>query len=551
MADTPQTTDLNIYDVNFNLMQFAGIYNDFIDTTTPKQLKLQFIDESGELKQVTIDNVNIIRSEIKADIDKETQARIMADEQINKVIQDNVTKINDSIAKEIQDRKSEDTKLDTKIDTEVQRAQAEESKLDTKVTNEVNRATEAEKTLDTKIDTEVDRATNVENKIKDDLANEINRAESAEQNLQKEIDTEVNRATEAEKTLDTKIDTEVDRATKVEKTLDEAIKTEVQRATEVEKTLDEAIKAEVNRATEAEGPLVFNDDIRNEDGTLAKNLTNAINIVDDRLNNQAQELKSKDIEIKDYIDTKIENLINGSPDALDTLKELADALGDNPNFAATVTEQLSQVKSNIGDLSKLNTEDKSSLVNALIEVQAEINNEAKIRIAADNTLNDKIVKEAERAESVENELNDKILSEVQRAEDAEKTLGESIKTEVNRATKAESDLDIKINNEIQRAKTAEDELLVDISDEMDRAKFAEGDLEFNDDIVNEDGSKPDNLTDAINDVDRKIEEKFKLIQNQLNLATAETTNEETEADNKDDIVDTKSIKNTLAKLFEK
>jgi hypothetical protein len=162
MADTPQTTNVNIYDVNFNLMQFASIYNDFIDTTTPKQLNLQFIDENGELKQVTIDNVNIIRSEIRADIDEETQARIMADEQINKIIQDNVTKINDSITKEIEDRKSEDTKLDTKIDTEVQRAQAEESKLDTKINNEINRATEVEKTLDESIKSEINRVTEAE-----------------------------------------------------------------------------------------------------------------------------------------------------------------------------------------------------------------------------------------------------------------------------------------------------------------------------------------------------------------------------------------------------
>lgn len=40
------------------------------------------------------------------------------------------------------------------------------------------------------------------------------------------------------------------------------------------------------------------------------------------------------------IDAAINALVNGSPGALDTLKELADAMGDDPNFAATVTNAL-------------------------------------------------------------------------------------------------------------------------------------------------------------------------------------------------------------------
>ena len=36
----------------------------------------------------------------------------------------------------------------------------------------------------------------------------------------------------------------------------------------------------------------------------------------------------------------INALVNSAPGALDTLKELADALGDDPNFAATITASL-------------------------------------------------------------------------------------------------------------------------------------------------------------------------------------------------------------------
>ena len=44
--------------------------------------------------------------------------------------------------------------------------------------------------------------------------------------------------------------------------------------------------------------------------------------------------------IKESITTAISELVNGSGSALDTLKELADALGNDANFAATIAEQM-------------------------------------------------------------------------------------------------------------------------------------------------------------------------------------------------------------------
>ena len=47
------------------------------------------------------------------------------------------------------------------------------------------------------------------------------------------------------------------------------------------------------------------------------------------------------------IDTKIAALVNSAPETLDTLEELANALGDDPNFAATMTTELGK-KANVG-----------------------------------------------------------------------------------------------------------------------------------------------------------------------------------------------------------
>ena len=47
-----------------------------------------------------------------------------------------------------------------------------------------------------------------------------------------------------------------------------------------------------------------------------------------------------------YVDSKITNLIDTSPDALDTLNELAAALNDDANFGSTITNQLA-LKANL------------------------------------------------------------------------------------------------------------------------------------------------------------------------------------------------------------
>lgn len=46
--------------------------------------------------------------------------------------------------------------------------------------------------------------------------------------------------------------------------------------------------------------------------------------------------------IGERIDTGIAALVGSAPDSLDTLQELASALGDDPNFATTVTNKLAQ-----------------------------------------------------------------------------------------------------------------------------------------------------------------------------------------------------------------
>ena len=116
--------------------------------------------------------------------------------------------------------------------------------------------------------------------------------------------------------------------------------------------------ANVYAVYETSGDIVEAEDINIlQDSILELNekIKNVSSGVD--LAKEIQELKDKDIELEQSINSKIAELVDSSPTTLDTLKELANALGNNPNFAATVTTELSlKANKNYVDTSYLNTE---------------------------------------------------------------------------------------------------------------------------------------------------------------------------------------------------
>lgn len=65
-----------------------------------------------------------------------------------------------------------------------------------------------------------------------------------------------------------------------------------------------------------------------------------IDVTNTVIANVATPVLSADAANKGYVDTAISNLIDASPGTLDTLNELAAALGDDPNFATTVTASI-------------------------------------------------------------------------------------------------------------------------------------------------------------------------------------------------------------------
>ena len=94
------------------------------------------------------------------------------------------------------------------------------------------------------------------------------------------------------------------------------------------------------------------------------------------------------------VEDAINNLIAGAPEALDTLKELAEALAGNPNFATDITNKLTELSSKL-------TQEIADRKDSDIKLNEKVdNNEAK-SIAADEALETKL-------DSVKSELTKKI-----------------------------------------------------------------------------------------------------------------------------------------------
>lgn len=80
------------------------------------------------------------------------------------------------------------------------------------------------------------------------------------------------------------------------------------------------------------------------DGTLSWNSLPYINaeaIVDTAMSDNSTRPVQNNI-VKAYVDASIANLVNSAPEALNTLNELANALGNDKAFATTVTNQIAE-----------------------------------------------------------------------------------------------------------------------------------------------------------------------------------------------------------------
>jgi hypothetical protein len=169
---------------------------------------------------------------------------------------------------------------------------------------------------------------------------------------------------------------------------------------------------------------------------------------------------------KSYADQKVADLVNSAPAVLDTLKELADAIGNDASFATTIAGQVGTVAANLASEASRAQSAESKLTSDLAaEVsarQAAVSSEAATRAAAVTALENSIASEASARATAVN-------AEKARAEAAEASLSADIASARSAASNA-------VSSEQTRAQNAEAAIASDLSAEVSRATAAEGAL---------------------------------------------------------------------------
>lgn len=119
------------------------------------------------------------------------------------------------------------------------------------------------------------------------------------------------------------------------------------------------------------GTLQINDgkNITSSGGT-AVGFGDKIDMGSNKIINVPNPTDNGDVANKTYVDLQISNLTNGAPGALDTLNELANALGDDANFSTTVTNNIATNAADIVSLQTVSSNNATALATAQADIVA-------------------------------------------------------------------------------------------------------------------------------------------------------------------------------------
>lgn len=180
------------------------------------------------------------------------------------------------------------------------------------------------------------------------------------------------------------------------KQVSDSLDSEIERAENAEDTLNSLVNETVDRLNILEGT---------EEGSVSKAVADEAAL---RILNDSITLSTANT----YTDNKVSQLIDSAPEVLNTLKELADALGSDPNFATTISNQIGVISANL-------TAETNRAITAETLLQGLITAEQNLRIQSINSILNNITEiEDDLAQEVTNRINADLLEKT-RAELAE------------------------------------------------------------------------------------------------------------------------------------
>lgn len=421
-----------ISEVNSNFIKAVDLLNDKIDTAVTNLInKIDKIEakvdkntaDIADLRNETTGSLAEVKAYAKDLVDKEAELRKTADDALSESIhQLNTLHINDKaelkqdIAAEAQLRANADANIQLKLTEEITNRQTGDAALESKLSDEVVNRKAADETLQNSITKEVADRTNADNTLQVNIDKEAQARESADQVLQTNIDSEAATRTAQDQILDRKI------TALSEKTDDD--KFDVLAAIEAEKEARIAADADLNskKVDKREGYSLTKNDFT--DLLLAKlngieEHANYITLVSQLANDAGYQTEAE-------VEAAIEKIIGSAPEVLDTLEEIARALGDDPNFASTITKKLAAITEKVNQ----EIEDREA---ADVALQANITDEETARIEADAALKEELKEyvdnSAATGDTALQVVKDNLAKEIQDRKDADAILQANIDKE--------------------------------------------------------------------------------------------------------------------------
>lgn len=423
-----------ISEVNSNFIKAVDLLNDKIDTAVTNLInKIDKVEakvdkntaDIADLRNETTGSLAEAKAYAKDLVDKEAELRKTADDALSESIhQLNTLHINDKaelkqdVAAEAQLRANADANIQLKLTEETTNRQTGDAALESKISDEITNRKAAEETLQNSITKEVADRTNADNTLQVNIDKEAQARTSADQVLQTNINSEAATRTAQDQILDQKISALGEKV--------DGNKTDVLAALEAEKEARIAADADLNskKVDKREGYSLTKNDFT--DLLLAKlngieEHANYITLVSQLANDAGYQTEAE-------VEAAIEKIIGSAPEVLDTLEEIAKALGDDPNFASTITKKLAAITEKVNQ----EIEDRTAADTAL---QANIDKEVVERKEADAALKEELKEYVDNSSETGNTalqvVKDNLAKEIQDRKDADTTLQANIDKEAS------------------------------------------------------------------------------------------------------------------------
>ena len=475
-------------------------------------------DRVGDLEVETDNNLTEAKEYAKELVDKEAAERRAADEKLTEAVHKvqldhtrDIADLNNKILTEASERANADVALESKLNTEISDRKTADQELESKINAEAAARTAQDEVLHQQIVKETSDRQNADNGLQQNITQEAQNRQNADTVLQNNIDNEKETRIAQDEILDHKIEDLKTQAGTDKTELLEKLEQEKQERIAADKDLDN------RKVDKREGYSLTKNDFTD----ILKAKLDGIEEHANYITKVSQLINDAGYQTEADLQAAIEKIIGEAPEVLDTLKEIADALGNDPNFATTITKKLAAITEQLNQEITNRTE-------ADAQVQANVDKEVSDRKEADTAL------EAKLKEYVDNEV-DKITGntdsiqaslnkEIQDRKDADAALQAAITKEETDRKAADAALDTRVTANATKIQ----ELALSIQDAVNTVKN-----ELQDKIdalqieVNANKANIQRNTDRLNDQITKEAEDYAELKSMVNAEAEARANADT------------------------